>query len=352
MLIKLHWVGPYKEDNALNNIETQITELGKLVDGAKTIMVLQPEKPDTDSLATSIALEHILSDLGKEVVMYSYDEVPSYLHHIDGWDRVLNEFPDKFDLTLLVDTGGPQMLTRVIDKYQAKLTTKPFVIVDHHKSREPMPFETIDVIDHICSATGELVVKISKQLGWKINKEAANAIVPSILADTRGLTVPTTTADTVQAVAEMVRLGANLYELNQKFREVSALDPDILELKGKLIQKIEYYHNKQIALIVIPSDILTEYADRHDPSDLVVYEMQGTRGVVVAAVMRNYSSELHGNKIKISMRANREIAAPAAKHFGGGGHPQAAGAKVEGRPIDDVKKELVEVLGKLIDETN
>ena len=50
------------------------------------------------------------------------------------------------------------------------------------------------------------------------------------------------------------------------------------------------------------------------------------------------------------MRTNLEIAAPAAAHFGGGGHPQAAGCTVEGRPMDEVKKELVEVLTGLIKE--
>jgi bifunctional oligoribonuclease and PAP phosphatase NrnA len=336
----------------LSDLETQINKLDKLIKAANTIMVLQPEKPDTDSLATSIALEHILSDLGKEVIMYCYDDAPVYLHHVDGWDRVTTEFPKKFDLTILVDTGGPQMLSRTLEKYTREFMSKPFVIIDHHGTREPMPFETVDVIEPLCSATGELVVKIAGQLGWKISLDAAKAIVPSILADTRGLTVPTTTADTVQTVADMVRIGVNLNDLALKFREISALDPDILKLKGKLIGMIEYYLDNKIAIVVIPPDILKEYADRHDPADLVVYEMQGTRGVVVAATLRDYASEMHGHKVKISMRANREIAAKAASHFGGGGHPQAAGAKVEGKPVDEVKKELVEVLTKLIHETD
>ncbi len=334
------------------NIKTQIDKLAELVGSSQQILILQPEKPDTDSLATSVALEYILGDMGKDPIMYCKDEVPTYLRHIDGWDRVVDALPPKFDLVLLVDTGGPQMLARTLEKHQAKLSSVPFVIIDHHGTREPMPFETIDVIDPNCSATGELVVKIAHQLGWKISLGAANAIVPSILADTRGLTVPTTTADTVQAVAEMVRLGANLYELNQKFRAVSALDPDLVELKAKLMLSIEYYLDNKIAIVTIPPDVLKKYADRHDPSDLVVYEMQGTRGVLVAAIIRNYPSELHGNKIKISMRANREIAAPAAKHFGGGGHPQAAGCTVEGRPVEEVKKELIAVLTKLIHETD
>ncbi len=327
------------------DLKTQINKLGQLIDDSKIILVLQPEKPDTDSLASSLALEQILGDIGKTVIMYCQDEAPTYLRHLDGWDRVVDAMPNAFDMTILVDTGGPQMLERTLAKHGKKLSSVPFTIVDHHATRAPMPFDTIDVIDAQSSATGELIFKICQQLGWDINKAAANVIVPSILADTRGLTVPTTTAHTVQVVAEMVKLGANLYQLNQKFRATAALDPDILKLKGKLIGEIEFYNDNKIALIVIKPETLKEYAERHDPSDLVIYEMQGTRGVLAAAVIRHYNA-----KIKISMRANLEIAAPAAQHFGGGGHPQAAGCTIHDREVSDVKKELIEVLSKLIGE--
>lgn len=334
----------------MNNIKSQIEKLEELINNSDTILLLQPEKPDTDSLASALAFEQLLEGLGKQVEMYCQDDVPPYLRHLPGWDRVAHDFPNRFDFTILVDTGGPQMLSRTLDKHSKALSSKPFVIVDHHGTRSPMPFPTIDIIDPAMASTGELIVIICRQLDWKINAETANLIVPSILADTRGLTVPTTTADTVQTVADMVRLGADLYALNQLHLASGAIEPDILQYKGKLLTRIEYFNNGTIAVVIVPPDELRTYAERHDPSDLVIYDMQRAKGVLIAAVLRNYDSELHGRKIKISMRANLSIAAPAAEHFGGGGHPQAAGCTVLDRPAEAVKTELVDVLTKLINE--
>lgn len=329
-------------------LEGAIDQLGILVSAARTIMVLQPEKPDTDSLGSALALEDILGALGKEVVMYCQDPIPPYIRYMDGWDRVVDKFPTKFDLTLLVDTGGPQMLSRTLEKHSKPLTGKPFVIIDHHKTREPMPFDTINVIDPLAAATGELLVNICRQLSWTIPEAAAKTIAPSILADTLGLSTPTTTANTVEALAVAVRHGADLYDLRRTRELLDALEPELVALKADLLKRIQYHHDGKVATVVITPEELKQYAELHDPADLVNQEMRNIKGVLVAACIRNYNSSLHGNKIKISMRANAPVAALAAQHFGGGGHDQAAGCTVEGRDVKAVQDELVTVLGKLI----
>ena len=53
----------------------------------KTVLILQPENPDGDSVASSLALEEIFGDLGKKVVIYSYVHIPDYLKYIQGSDR-------------------------------------------------------------------------------------------------------------------------------------------------------------------------------------------------------------------------------------------------------------------------
>ncbi len=325
-------------------------ELQQLVTEAKSILVLQPEKPDTDSIGASLALEQILGDLGKEVVMYCQDPVPEYLRIFDGWDRVSDVFPSKFDMTIAVDFGDPQQMERTLAKYSGALQSKPFVIFDHHKTRKPMSFPSIDLIDPGTAATGELIVKICSLLNWNINLAAAKAIVPAIMADTLGLSTPTTTAETVEAVAQMVRIGVDLSELRRRREIAGALDPEILKYKGELLQRVEYFADGRIAIVVISPEELKQYAERHDPADLINQEIRTVKGVQIAAIMRNYDSTLYGRKIKISMRANLPIAALAAAHFGGGGHDQAAGCTVEGRQPDEVKTELVKVITPLLQD--
>lgn len=320
-----------------------IKKFARLVGDAKTIVVLQPEKPDSDSLCSALALEQILGDLGKEVALYCQDEVPGYISYFEGADRVVDALPNQFDLVILVDTGGAQQIARTLEKHQGRLAAKPFVILDHHATREPLPFTTIDIIDPQAAATGELIARIAGELGWNINAEAASLIVPAITADTLGMTTPNTTAETVATVADMVRRGANLYELNQARLAAAALDPDILHLRGQLLQQVEFLLDGKLALLTVGPEILKEYAKRYDPAALVVYDMQHVRGVELAVVIRNYAP-----KIKLSLRANGPYAAPVAGAFGGGGHPQASGATIEAGQPDEVRARVIETAKEVL----
>jgi bifunctional oligoribonuclease and PAP phosphatase NrnA len=326
-----------------DDFNSNISRFGQLVNDAATIMILQPEKPDSDSLCSALALEQILGDLGKDVVIYCQDEVPSYISYFEGADRVTDELPKKFDFTILVDTGGPQQIARTLEKHQSKLVAKPFVIIDHHGTREPLPFASIDIIDPAAAATGQLLVYIAGQLEWKINAEAAGLIVPAITADTLGMTTPNTTADTVQAVADMVRLGADLYALNQARLAAGALDPEILRLKGRLLQEVEFTLDGKLALLTVDPATLKEYAKRYDPAALVIYDMQHVRGVELAVVIRNYAP-----KIKLSLRANGPYAAPVAAAFGGGGHPQASGATIEAGQPGDIRAKVIDATKEVL----
>jgi len=332
----------------LSTLADAIKELGRLVDEAKTILVLQPEKPDTDSLTSSLALEQILGDLGKTVILYCRDEVPKYISYFAGADRVQDEFPDQFDLTLIVDTGGPQALARTLLAYQGRLTKKPIAIIDHHPNRESLPFATHEVVDRTATSTCEVVIAVAEQLGWAINPEAANLLVPGILADTRNLSIATVGAATFRTMAKLIDLGADVYKAHEAYRASDHLTVDLLQLKGRLLGRIELYCDGKIALVTVMPEELKQYAELHDPADLIIYDLQNALGVAVGAVMRHYGGET--NKIKISTRASMPVAAKACMDFGGGGHDRAAGCQINDTPLAEAKANFVRSLTKHIQE--
>ena len=73
-----------------------------LIDQSQKIVVIQAENPDGDSLASSLALEEILTDTGKDVVLFCQIEIPKYLRYIQGWDRVTFDWPTDRDLAIIV----------------------------------------------------------------------------------------------------------------------------------------------------------------------------------------------------------------------------------------------------------
>lgn len=332
----------------MSDLKAAITELRNLVADAQTILVLQPEKPDTDSLTSSLALEQILGDLDKDTILYCQDKLPKYISYFEGADRVQDEFPNAFDLTIIVDTGGPQALARTFEKYQGRLTKKPVALIDHHPNREPLPFPTHDVINKASTSTCEVVVEIAEQLGWKINTAAANVLVPGILADTRNLSIATVTAATFRTMAKLMDLGANVYEIHEAYRSSDRLTLELLELKGRLLGRTETYADGKIALVTVSPTELKQYAELHDPADLIIYDLQNALGVAVAVVMRHYGGE--ANKIKVSTRATMPVAAKACMDFGGGGHDRAAGCQFNDTPLAEAKSAFVASLAKHIQE--
>src|SRR5690348_5761908 len=113
-----------------------------LVAQAKRVIVIQAENPDGDSLGSSLALEEILSDLGKEVKLYAPVEIPKYLRYLNGWDRVETIFDSKADLAIIVDTSADVLISKVLESPGVRhfLETHPVLVIDHHATASTLSF--------------------------------------------------------------------------------------------------------------------------------------------------------------------------------------------------------------------
>jgi phosphoesterase RecJ-like protein len=310
-------------------------EFSKLIASASTILVLQPDSPDGDSFGSALALEEIFGDLGKTVVMYSYREPEPYLRIHDGWDRVAQELPKHFDLTVLVDTGSPRLMKSTLEHHSTELFAKPMIVIDHHTSRQPFGFPTIDIIDESV-ATAELIMQLALDLEWPVNASAAMKLATALLSDSLGLTTSGTTHHSVLMYAEMIQRGANPSELNRIHREVSALMPEQIHLKGKLLASIEYVADGELAIAEISPDVVAENKDKFEPYNMIIGDMQWTKGVKLAAVFKNY-----GTKINVPLRSTDGSAVKIANCFAGGGHPNASAYRTTSTDIAREKAKLI-----------
>ena len=115
----------------------------ELIDSAKNIIIIQAENPDGDSLGGALALEEILCDIDKNVILYCPIEIPKYLRYIKGWDRVINDFDTSVDLAIIVDTTADVLISKVLDTPGVRhfLETHPVLAIDHHVSASNLSFE-------------------------------------------------------------------------------------------------------------------------------------------------------------------------------------------------------------------
>ena len=112
--------------------------------------------------------------------------------------------------------------------------------------------------------------------------------------------------------------------------------PEILEYKGALLQRIEYFLDGELALIHIPFEEIQAYSDKYNPSVLVLDEMRLVEGVKVAIAIKTYPD----GKLTGKLLTNAPVAADIAGFFGGGGHPYAAGFRI----YEDYETSLKEII--------
>lgn len=315
-----------------------------LIANAQKIIVIQAENPDGDSLASSLALEELLSDLGRDVRLYAPVEIPKYLRYVPGWDRVDNTFDTKADLAIIVDTSADVLLSKVLEAPGVRhfLETHPVVVIDHHISESTLSFDHATIIEE-AAATGEIIYRLAAKNNWTINEQAAEHMLTAILSDSLGLSTQSVTGDTLRVAAALVDLGAAPSVIETRRRQLMKKSPEILAYKGELIGRIEYLLDGKLALVHVPWDDIQRYSDQYNPSALVIDEMLLVEAVNVAVAIKTYPD----GKITGKIRANLPIAEQIASFFGGGGHNYAAGFRAY-EDYATIVKELIEASEKAI----
>ena len=309
----------------------------KLIENAKKITVIQAENPDGDSLGSALALEEILGDQGHEVQLFCPVEIPKYLRYFSGWDRVSSDLWPS-DLFVIVDTASQILLSKIWENplYRNLLEKMPILVIDHHTDATPDLEFSHEIILKEASSCAEVIFDFAKNSGFEINQQAAEHLMGAILSDTLGFSTQNVSPETFEIASQLTKLGASTAKIEEARREFSKKSPEILEYKGELIRRIEYFLEGKLALVHIPWDEIKKYSDKYNPSVLVIDEMRLVEGVEVCVAIKTYPD----GKLTGKVRTNSPVAADIAGYFGGGGHAYAAGFRVYEK-YDEILHELL-----------
>jgi phosphoesterase RecJ-like protein len=330
---------------------TETEQIREIIDAAQRIVIVQADNPDADSLASSLALEQVLANLNKETFLYCGVDLPSYLHYLPGSDRVSNELPNNFDASIIVDTSSDSLLGQLEHHgHKGWLAAKPSIILDHHATEATISIAKV-MCNHQAVSTTEIIYELAKQLNWALNKTANNFIAIGILSDSLGLMSSSTSARSIHIIAELVEAGVDLSEIDNARRETLKRESELIHYKGRLLERVEFYADERIATVTIPWDEIEKFSPLYNPSMLVLDDMRLAKNTDIAIAFKVYRD----GKVTAKIRANygRAIADKLAEHFGGGGHPYAAGFKItDGRSYEDIKSETIEFTSQLLDKLN
>jgi bifunctional oligoribonuclease and PAP phosphatase NrnA len=296
--------------------------------GARTVLIPTHQNVDADGLSSPLAMRLALAEYGVEAYPLITDgDFPSNLRFLPGVESVLvygrDELPD-YDVLCLIDCADRRRLGNFAKDDPSRLDgSVPIVNIDHHKTNDR--FGVVNIVEPEASSAGEIVAEILKLWGTTITRDIARALLAGIYGDTLGLRTPSTTPHTIRAVADLVELGAELEPVvDQLFR----LKPrSTICLWEHALHNIRW--NGPIIWTEMTQEGFRQCGAEMAEAEGIVNFLAGTQGSRVAVILYQ-DEDKRGWRVSLrGLESNLDVSAIAG-HFGGGGHPRAAGAHVEG----------------------
>ena len=237
----------------------------EFLSGKKKLCIIQAENPDGDSLGSALALDLLLKDY--EISLYCPVEIPKYLRYLKDWSRVELEFNFEADGYIIVDTAAQILLSKLLEQPAIKnrLIAADVFVLDHHETEDDLEFSHQGLIQTL-PACCDLIFRIAREQGLMPSpadvpaedkarmKSAAEYLIAGILSDTLGLTSATTTSELYREVADLLDYGVDIAEFEEHRRDFMKKSPRILDYKGDLIKKVEYFLDGKLATVHITWD--------------------------------------------------------------------------------------------------
>lgn len=308
---------------------------------AERVVLTTHIRPDADGLGSEIALALFLEKLRKRVWVINADPPPPNLdwmlelHPVKTFTGALRHLKAtaEADAIVVLDTGALERLGAFGPTVRHSAADK--LAIDHH----PDPENWFDIawVDTGAAATGELVYDLIAQHDPDlIDGPIATALYAAIMTDTGSFRYGGTTARTHRIVADLLERG----DIAPEGIHIAIFDNrpmSGIRLLARALDTITTVYDGQVAYAVVSLALLEATSARSDEAEGVVnypLSLEGVRAVVL------FLETPSG--VKCSFRSKGDLAVNSwARRFGGGGHRNAAGAYVSGKPLREVIDEVI-----------
>jgi len=311
-----------------------------VINGHRSFLVTTHVRPDGDAIGSELAMYHMLTHIGKEVVVYTKDEIPGNYRFLPGSERIVHELPDieKYEVAFVLDCSELERLGHESSRIG---TMERIVNIDHHISNEN--FGTLTYIDHQASSTGELLYRLIKTMNLDFTQQMATNLFAAILTDTGGFRYRNTKKDTLVASGCLIEKGADPQWISENIYENNP--PSKIRLLAKALDTLAFDWTRKVGYVVVSRKALEDTGALPEQTEGFVDIPRSIQGVEVSILF----SELSDHYFRLSMRSKGKVNVErVASRFGGGGHINAAACHIEG-DIETVKQRVLDVIGTIVD---
>lgn len=295
--------------------------------------------PDGDTLGSCLALSYGLQKAGKQCTVVCEDRVPAALQFLPGQETIVrSDKAGEPEIVVSVDCADAD---RTGSAKALLLNAKHTLCIDHHRTNEGFG-ECNCVL--VTSSTGEIIVRILKEMQIRIDEDIAINLYTAITTDTGNLAYKGTTPETFRIMADVVESGIDISELNQKIFRSEPFKK--MKLRALMIEKTKLYNKKRIGIACLTLDDLKSLHCSSEDVEGLIDSIRDIDTVEVAALLK----EGQNGTVRVSLRGKKNAdVSVLAKKYRGGGHKLAAGCTLEmriGEAMKCLKNELPSCLGE------
>lgn len=298
--------------------------------GGRRFLISSHARPDGDSIGSQLAMAYALKSLGKSVRIVNRDPAPPPIQPFPGVGsiEIAEAVEGDFDAAIVMECGHPSRTgVSGLERY-------PIINIDHHPGNTM--FGAINWFDETAAACGEMVFDVIEALGVPLTPEIATHIYVAILTDTGGFHYSHISPRTFDICRRATEAGANPQEVARLVYDSSTLGR--LRLMGAILSRLELEAEGRLALVQISQQMLRDTGGSLEDSEGLINLALTVKEIEAVAFFKQAEADVY----RVSMRSKGDVdVGGVAKHFGGGGHKNAAGCTMQGR-YDDIRMLVLE----------
>jgi phosphoesterase RecJ-like protein len=304
---------------------------------AESILLVTHVSPDGDAIGSTLGLFHALKAMGKKVEAAVDDGVPDFLEFLPGAKEIAKRVNGKWDVMVSLDASDEPRTgdTGVFGRSHSQVV----INLDHHPTNSG--FGHIHLVDPVAVSAAEIVYHWLKFMEQPIALDAATALLTGMMTDTMGLRTSNVVPGTLAIVQDLMSMGPSLADI--MYRALVSKPYSTVHLWSMALPSVQL-QDRLVSGSVRADDM--KKAGYYDATDGGLVSLLATVEEALVAVV---FKERTDGKVEVSMRSKvgYDVASVAAA-LGGGGHTQAAGAKVNGK-LDAVRERVVPMLRQVIE---
>lgn len=307
------------------NYQEAISEIKK----ANTIAIISHINPDGDTVGSSLAIYKAVEMYGKKPYIFCDDAIAGKISVLDGKEKYNIEYLKKYDLAIAVDCADMERMGCSISEFRK---AKRKMVIDHHKTNNK--YGDVNLLDINSAATAQITTFLLNEMGL-LNEDIAKLLYSGLVTDSGGFSFSSVTAETMRAAGILLKYDIKAHEICEHF--MKKIKFDVYKLKSRVLNNAKFYDNNTIGIITFTQKDFDETNTDTSCTEGIITNIINIIGVKVALAI----SEVSNLNYKISIRTGEEVdASKIALVFGGGGHKNAAGLRLNGFYEDILEKLL------------